>query len=332
MPTVLLTGANGFLAQAILKELLAKKYTVIGVVRTFDKGETLKEYTDNDPNLVIEIIPSYDKEGAFDELFHTYPDIESVLHTASPLVLASVDPVKDIINPAIYSTRYLLKSISKHAPNLKHFVYTSSFAAQASRFVNISNETLITEETWNPVTLELVKEHPLLGYPASKTFAEKEVWNFVDNSKPSFTVTTILPAAVLGPQAFDKSVLDDSNRSTSAMIVRTAKGDRYFPSENITHIDIRDVVQAHILAIQSAKYDRKRLSLANEATSFTEISRRVHEKYPKEFGKFPHVEGKPVPDLPFDNSKTRQILDAKWHSLDESITATIDQLSKLGKL
>jgi nucleoside-diphosphate-sugar epimerase len=39
----------------------------------------------------------------------------------------------------------------------------------------------------------------MMGYRASKTFAENAAWEFVKNEKPNFTISTINPPMVFGP-------------------------------------------------------------------------------------------------------------------------------------
>jgi nucleoside-diphosphate-sugar epimerase len=50
-----------------------------------------------------------------------------------------------------------------------------------------------SEEDWNPMTREDADESPMMGYRASKTFAEKAAWDFVEKEKPNFTLATINP-------------------------------------------------------------------------------------------------------------------------------------------
>jgi nucleoside-diphosphate-sugar epimerase len=39
----------------------------------------------------------------------------------------------------------------------------------------------------------------MMGYRASKTFAENAAWEFVKNEEPNFTISTINPPMVFGP-------------------------------------------------------------------------------------------------------------------------------------
>lgn len=48
---------------------------------------------------------------------------------------------------------------------------------------------------------------------ASKTFAEKAAWEFLEKEKPAFTLSTILPPLVFGPVSQSISSLDSLNTS-----------------------------------------------------------------------------------------------------------------------
>jgi nucleoside-diphosphate-sugar epimerase len=82
---------------------------------------------------------------------------------------------------------------------VKHVVITSSFAAIVTPNKGFWPGHTYSEDDWNPITLEEAKENPMAGYRASKTFAEKAAWEFLEKEKPNFTVATINPPMVFGP-------------------------------------------------------------------------------------------------------------------------------------
>jgi nucleoside-diphosphate-sugar epimerase len=98
------------------------------------------------------------------------------------------DTKKDLLDPAINGTTGVLKAIKKNAPTVKHVVITSSFAAivDGSRGNSIPDHTY-SEKDWNPITFEQAHQNASNGYRASKTFAEKAAWEFVEKEKPNFT-------------------------------------------------------------------------------------------------------------------------------------------------
>jgi nucleoside-diphosphate-sugar epimerase len=104
-----------------------------------------------------------------------------------------------LLDPAVIGTTGVLKSIKKSAPSVKHVVITSSFASIVDPGKGFWPGHIYSEDDWNPITLEEAKESPTAGYRASKTFAEKAAWDFVEKEKPNFSLSTINPPMVFGP-------------------------------------------------------------------------------------------------------------------------------------
>jgi nucleoside-diphosphate-sugar epimerase len=104
-----------------------------------------------------------------------------------------------LLDPAVIGTTGILKSIKKSAPSVKRVVITSSFAAIVDPGKGNWPGHVYSEDDWNPITHEEAQESPQAGYRASKTFAEKAAWEFLDKEKPNFTVATINPPLVFGP-------------------------------------------------------------------------------------------------------------------------------------
>jgi len=70
---------------------------------------------------------------------------------------------------------------------VKRVVITSSFASIVDgKKGNLIPDHTYSEKDWNPVTEEEAVQSPSNGYRASKTFAEKAAWDFVEKEKPNF--------------------------------------------------------------------------------------------------------------------------------------------------
>lgn len=76
-----------------------------------------------------------------------------------------------------------------------------------------------TSDVWSPFVWEEAVNFkvPILTYLASKTFAEKAAWDFVESEKPSFTMSTIVPPIILGPALQPVESLKDLNLSAAAV-------------------------------------------------------------------------------------------------------------------
>ncbi|KAA8573701.1 hypothetical protein EYC84_005272 [Monilinia fructicola] len=199
---VLLTGGSGFIAAHILDFLLSRGHTVVTTVRSQQKIDAIKAAHPNahPSQLEFYIVEDIAKDNAFDECIKAVgPGLDAVLHTASPFHFNVTDTKKDLLDPAIKGTTSILYAIKKYGPSVKWVVVTSSFAAIVNPFKGNWPEHTYSEADWNPITLEDAAQNPSNGYRASKTFAEKAAWDFIERERPNFTMTTINPPLVLGP-------------------------------------------------------------------------------------------------------------------------------------
>ncbi|KAG7888248.1 hypothetical protein KL936_003460 [Ogataea polymorpha] len=250
--SVLITGANGFIASHIVDTLLNSGYTVIGTARAESKFEPLlsefkKKY--RNANLSYEVVADITAEGAFDDLLKRHPDIKYVLHTASPFSFGYDKSFEEAyFKPAVEGTKNVLQSIKKYAPQVTNVVVTSSFAA-IMRFT--PDYVKYTNQDWNPVKLEECKNE-VEAYCASKTHAEKAAWDFVKNEKPNFKLTTVCPPYVFGPQVFDSVVTKTLNTSNELInrIVKTPPTDELVSEPSGLEVDVRDVAKFHQLAFE----------------------------------------------------------------------------------
>ncbi|KAG7413846.1 Ketoreductase azaE [Fusarium oxysporum f. sp. rapae] len=166
---VLLTGGSG--------------YEVVATVRSERKGQDiLGAFPAAKAQLSYAIVEDIARENAFDEAVRT-AKFDAVLHVASPYHYKPVDIQRDLIDPAVNGTLNILKAVSEYAPTVKRVVITSSFSA----VVNIKHpEKMYREHHFNPITREEAYEDGVQAYRASKTFAERAAWDFMQVKKPGF--------------------------------------------------------------------------------------------------------------------------------------------------
>ena len=82
MPSVLVTGANGFLAFHVVRTLLDRGYTVVGTVRSESKSNILRRKLGSD-RLDFAVVEDITAPGAFDAVLKSH-QFDAVLHTSSP--------------------------------------------------------------------------------------------------------------------------------------------------------------------------------------------------------------------------------------------------------
>lgn len=339
MSTVLVTGANGFIAQHIIRQLLEKGFNVVGTVRSEEKATQLLNLFQNE-KLSLELVPELAKPNAFDELFAKKGrGFKYVIHTASPCHYNSQDFENDILRPAIEGTKSVLNSIKKYAADsVQKVVYTSSFAAISNVRYAYDSSITLTEESWNQDSWDDSLEDAKTAYYGSKAFAERAAWEFLEENQDSvkFTLTTINPCYVFGPQVFDESVSETLNASCQRIndvVLSKADSDvdQTFAS---LFIDVRDVARAHVLALEQSNLDGKRLILANTRFSTQDIVDSVNKEFPELRGKI--VEGVPGngPNVTksiatVDNSKSKELLGFKFTPFDVAVHDTVAQILRV---
>ncbi|SSD60142.1 related to NADPH-dependent methylglyoxal reductase GRE2 [Saccharomycodes ludwigii] len=343
--TVLLTGASGFIAQHIVLRLLNENYKVIGTVRSESTREKIDNLFKNE-NLVLEIVPDISNLNAFDEVLAKYSNkIDYVLHTASPFTFNVNDYEKDLLIPALNGTKSILNAIKEHSvESVKRVIITSSYAAITTVGKDGDANVTFNEHTWNPATWESCQSDPVSAYCGSKTFAEKVAWDFVKKNAGSinFTLTTVNPVIVFGPQLFDASVGKNLNTSCELIndIVNYKEGVTQFdPDYFFSFVDVRDVSKAHVLALEKKEAIGKRLFLIAERFSNIELCNIIAKKFPQLKNKMPrnvdfeNNDGKALYSKAayLDNSETKKILGFEFISLEKSIDDTVEQLLRVNK-
>lgn len=288
--TVLVTGATGFIAQHIIDKLLLRNYRVIGTARSKEKYSTVaKNFKEKYPKaeLSFEIVADISKDDAFDEVLKNHPEVEYVLHTASPFSFGLNKPLDEAyLKPAVGGTLNILQAIKKYASQVKNVVITSSFAAVKQQGKLYATE-IHTNKSWNPIVWKDVKNEND-AYVASKTEAEHAARNFYNDEKPKYSLATVNPPMVLGPQLFDNSVTKVLNSSNEIL----NKIAHINPSETdpqssfpFLAVDVRDVAEFHILPLENEKLANEREFIASSPLISQRVLNILNDNFPELKGK-----------------------------------------------
>lgn len=331
--TVLISGATGFIATHTVQQLLEKGYTVVGSVRSTEKGENLKKLLNNE-KFSYEIVKEIESENAFDDFVKNHPEATVFLHTASPFHFNVTDVAKDLLEPAVKGTRSALLAIQKYGPQIKRVVVTSSYAAIGDFSKPQTSDKIDTEETWSPLTWETSLSNPLVGYCGSKTLAEQAAWKFVEENKPNFVLSTVNPVYVFGPQPFDEQAKSSSLNTSSEIInniLKLNKDDKDWHHSNGDAVDVRDVAAAHIVAFEKDEAKNQRLLLTSGPFTDQTILDILHRDFPEEASNLPvGTPGSDVEDFKkkatLDNSKTRKILGFTLKTVEETVHDSAAQI------
>lgn len=331
MTSVFVTGSSGFIAQHIVKALVENGYKVVGTVRNAQKGETLKKNVGAD-NFQYEIVPDISKPGAFDEALKKHPEVTILLHTASPFFYDSTDPEHDLIVPAIEGTKNILEATKKYAPQIQRVVITSSDAAIYSNVDEQNSDLSFDESNWNNISYEEAVQDPIAAYYGAKSFAEQAAWEFLRSEIPNFSLTSVNPVYVFGPQAFETEVKDKLNTSNELIhaLIKLGPNDS-FDIDKGGAVDVRDVAKAHIAAFEKTETIGKRLLMTNGQFSTQMILDAINENIPELKGKIPL--GKPgtgADDIKslaqVSNLTTKRILEFDFIPHEKTFVDTVRQI------
>ncbi|PSK36521.1 hypothetical protein C7M61_003994 [Candidozyma pseudohaemuli] len=331
--TVLISGASGFIALHTVQELVKKGYSVVGSVRSSEKGEYVKKESGNPEKFSYEIVEDIEKEGAFDEFVKKHPEATVFLHTASPFHFNAVNIENDLLLPAVNGTKNALKSIQKNGSGIKRVVITSSYAAIASAEQDAQADKTYDESSWNNITWEQSLENAVAGYYGSKTFAEKAAWDFVKEEKPDFVISTVNPTYVFGPQptnSFQSTQLNTSSEVINTILKIKGTEEKVNPV-NASAVDVRDVAKAHLVAFEKDEAKNQRLLLNSGLFTQQTILDVLHVEFPSESQHVPI--GTPGSDreeikkrATLNNDKTRKILGFELISVEQSIKDSAKQI------
>jgi nucleoside-diphosphate-sugar epimerase len=268
---VLVTGITGFIGSHIAINLLNAGYSVRGTMRNLERREsilkTIRANTENSERLDFvkgELTIPEDWDSAMEGM-------DFVMHVASPLPFDLKKDANDLIIPAREGTLNVLRSANKH--KVKRVVLTSSIAAIGLGHKE-KNRTF-TEEDWT----NLNSKNNIPPYVQSKTIAESEAWKYISQDDVHTELAVINPGYVLGP-------LLEKDFSDSAEIVRKLLAGEIpgLPKIKFPLVDVRDVAEMHLWAMESPIASGQRFICVNKSSSYLEIAKILKEGFP-EFGK-----------------------------------------------
>lgn len=202
--------------------------------------------------------------------------------------------------------------------------------------------TIFTEKSWNPVTIDQIYNSPATAYRASKTLAEKAAWDFVaDKSNGAkFDIATVNPPLVFGPLIHHLANLDSVNTSNQRFLdaIQGKWRDEVPPTGGaLNWVDVRDVALAHIKAgLEIPEAGGRRLFTVTGSYCNSETTPILRKNFPELADKLP-VEGTKGGELPpeserygWDNSETRKLLGIDWIPLEKSVVDTVKSLQANG--
>ena len=320
-------------------QLLKCGYAVRGTMRNLQRRDDMLKILNNKCGDAIDV--DFEKADLTnpEDWERAMEGIDYVMHIASPLPFDLKKDENDLIIPAREGTLNVLRAAHRH--QVKRVVLTSSIAAIGHGHKKDHNT--FTEEDWT--NLNSRKDTP--PYVKSKTIAETEAWKFVNQPDVNLELTAINPGYVLGP-------LLEKDYSDSALIVKKVLDGNIpgLPRINFPLVDVRDVAEMHVWALENPESAGHRFICVNENSTYKEIAQALKANFPEFSGKIKTFE---LPDFvvilyglldkdvrsirlelgrsrKYDNSLARNMFGWQPRSNREAILTMAESLVRFGAL
>jgi len=266
---VMVTGSTGYVAGVLVNELLKAGLTVHCPVRSPDKPEKIEHLMKAaaKTNGTLKFFKADLLErGSY---YESMQGCSVVFHTASPFVMHPKNIQKDLLEPAIHGTEYVLESVAK-TPSVTRVVLTSSCYAIASDPTDTLSVEKCNEEVWNASASK--NYNP---YAYSKVLAEKKAWE-IAKAQSHYKLVVINPAWVMGP-GLKASASSESYAFIKMLGDGTMKSG--VPNLGVWVVDVRDVATAHVKAGFLPDAEGRNIISARNCSLF-DIALAIREKYP----------------------------------------------------
>jgi dihydroflavonol-4-reductase len=334
---VLVTGATGFVGKWTVIRLLQAGYRVRGTIRSMRKApQVFKSVTaevGREAASRLELVEAdlLDDRGWSEAM----QGVSAVMHVAAAI---RADEPKDqdlVIRPALEGTERVLKAA--HAAGVRRVLITSSIATVGYGHGHITGKRVYNETHFTNLDGMKFK----WAYCIGKTRAERFAWDFAKAN--GMDLTTIHPGAIIGP------ALDDDASISVGLVSGLLDGTTpAMPSNGFAIIDVRDVADLHVAALQDPASIGERYLATSDYTPFPEVANILRAAYPER-----KVTMRTVPDWlirilarlggptrqiindignekHYDPKKSEALLGRKFISPKDSILATADSVIKLG--
>ncbi len=337
---VMVTGATGYVAGELIRQLLDAGIEVHATVRNPDQTAKIAHLTAMGGKLKVFKADLLDP-GSYAEAM---AGCGTVFHTASPFTSQIKDPQRDMVDPALKGTENVLTTAAA-TPSVKRVVLTSSCVAIYGDSADIAAYPggVMTEAQWNHSS---TLTHQTYSY--SKTVAERRAWNMAE-AQDQYRLVTINPGFVLGPGTMERPT-SESFALITQLIDGTMKSG--VPDFRIGCVDVTDVALAHLRAAYTPEAEGRHIVVSEEKT-FLELAqaiRAAHPDLPTPQRVMPKWLVKlVVPFLNrmmtrraldrnvgypwgFDNSKAREALGMDFKPIAPAVVAMVEQISAQKRL
>jgi nucleoside-diphosphate-sugar epimerase len=334
---VLVTGATGFVGKWTVIRLLQAGYPVRGTIRSMRKAsDVFKSVTAEVGREAASRLELVEADLLVDAGWaEAMQGVSAVMHVAAAI---RADEPKDqdlVIRPALEGTERVMKSA--HAAGVKRVIITSSIATVGYGHGHTTGKRVYDETHFTNLDGMKFK----WAYCIGKTRAERLAWDYAKAN--GMELTTIHPGAIIGP------ALDDDASISVGLVSGLLDGTTpAMPSNGFAIIDVRDVADLHVAALQNPAAIGQRYLATSDYTPFPQVASILRAAYPDR-----KVTMQTVPDWLirilarlggptrqiindignekyYDPTKSEALLGRKFISSKDSILATAESVIRLG--
>ena len=260
--TVLVTGASGYIAGFIIKQLVADGWPVRGTIRDLAKADAVHANLGLTPQQLPLIAADLSLDGGWAE---AVKNAAYVLHIASPIPPSVPKHDDELVVPARDGALRVLAAARD--AGVRRVVMTSSTAAIC--YGMDGPRRTFTEKDWTDPT-----HRDSYAYVRSKVIAEKAARDFMVVEGGTMEFVTINPGLVLGP------VLGRDFSPSLEVIAKLMNGALPgLPNFGFPVVDVRDVAAAHIAAMIGDDMNGERFLCAGEFLWMKDIGRILKEHF-----------------------------------------------------
>lgn len=266
---ILVTGATGYVGKWCVVKLLERGYRVRGTVRSDAKAQQVRDSitahlgSDAASRLEFAILDMLEDKGWAGAM----KGITAVMHVATTVRADEPKNPDDVIIPAMQGTARVQRFT--HEAGIKRFIYTSSIATVGYGHGQTSGRRVYDETYFT----NLDNMRWTWAYCTGKTKAERAAWEYAKAN--GMEMTTIHPGAIIGP------VLD-SDASVSVGMVSGLLDNAMpaLPSNGFSIIDVRDVADMHVAALEKPEAIGQRYLATAEYMQFPKVAEVMQSLYP----------------------------------------------------
>ncbi|CAN6250258.1 unnamed protein product [Urochloa humidicola] len=273
-----------------------------------------------------------DQEGSFDD---AVVGCDYVFLVAAPLNLASEDPEKELIEPAVRGTLNVMRSCVK-AGTVRRVILTSSVGGVYIRPELRGDGHVLDEDSWSDVEYLRAEKPPLWwGYCVSKVLLEKEACRFAEEN--GISLVTVCPVSTVG--AAPAPIVNTSVPACLSFLSGDEAGlgglksiEKTSGAVQLVHVD--DLCRAELFVAEEEAAAGRYICCALN-TTVVELARYLAHKYPQ-YNVKTDFTGDQLLDKPrvsLSSAKlVREGFEFKYRTLDEIYNDVVEYGKALGIL